>query len=371
MKYSSRNRTTSFQQCLLTLALAAAFVLTAQAYCADHDSLKVNPSSSVAAAPADTLKKSAALQAKDSAIAPATLNAPDSTRKIPMATPGDSLLKKAALQLQKKTAVAVEDTASLFLKVPSIGFGIGWALGSFDIFNDWQSSLPDSVQKILPMNPDTFGMSITEPVNTYNILFPISVSWTPLVFRKSSVSFEGSFCYIGKVLQATLEHDTTSGKVNYRQSLDSYTFNVGMLYRHSLDERFFRIEGVDRTSVIVGAYVLPYSYLSKQSSLTWSGVPDSVVVAARANLKNFYAWGYGGGWRIGITSQRALSKNSGMEVSVCYVGRYLGFFREKQGFVLNKEVNPAKADPDDKLSFFSNTVEMKVEFMIGTTNKKK
>lgn len=345
------------------IVIAAAFVCTTQAYCADRDSLKVNPS------PADTLKRPASLQSKDSSTAPAAVKVSDSTQKNSASLSNDSLLKRTALQLQRKTAVAVEDTASLFLKIPSVGFGIGWALGSLDIFNDWQSNLPDSVQKILPMNPDTFGMSVTEPVNTYNILFPISVSWTPLVYRKSSVSFEGSFCYIGKVLQATLQHDTASGKINYRQSLDSYTFNVGMLYRHSLDERFFRIEGVDRTSVIVGAYVLPYSYLSKQTSLTCSGVPDSVIVAARANLKNFYAWGYGGGWRIGISSQRALSKTSGMEVSVCYVGRYLGFFREKKGFVLNKDINTDRSDPDDKLSFFSNTVEMKVEFMVGTTSK--
>ena len=56
---------------------------------------------------------------------------------------------------------------------------------------------------------------------------------------------------------------------------------------------------------------------------------------------------------------------------MCYVGRYLGFFRDKQGFILNKDVNPAKSDAGDKLSFYSNTVEMKVEFMLGTTGKKK
>ena len=281
------NQTPSFYRCLLTIGITAAFVLTAKGYCAGRDSLKVNPSP---VAPADTLKRPVSPPAKDSTVAPAAAKVSDSTQKNPAALSNDSLLKKTALQLQKKTAV-VEDTASLFLKVPSVGFGIGWALGSVDIFADWQSNLPDSVQKILPSNPDTFGFSIKEPVNTYNILFPLSVSWTPLVYRRSSVSFEGSFCYIGKALQATLQHDTTSGKIDYRQSLDSYTFSLGVLYRYGLDQRYFRIEGVDRTSVIVGAYVLPYSYLSKQTSISWSGVPDSVILPAKAQLRNFYAWG--------------------------------------------------------------------------------
>jgi len=191
------------------------------------------------------------------------------------------------------------------------------------------------------------------------------------VNRKSSFSLEASFCYIGKSLQATLKHDTASGKIDYRQALDSYTFNLGALYRYGLDERYFRIEGVDRTSLIIGAYVVPYSYLAKQSSVSGSGVADSVLIAAKSTLQNFWAWGMGAGWRVGISTQRALSKNSGMEVSICYVGRYLGFFREKQGYVLNEDVNPSKSEPDNKLSFFSNTVEMKVEFMLCTPEKNK
>jgi hypothetical protein len=346
------------------LSCTLAGLLSTQAFCAIPDSLHAPAAKQLTAAPADSTAKPSALPAKDTATASIAARSPDSAHTSLLQTPNDSSLKKNTLQ---KKSLPPLDTTSRFLKTPFVSFGIGWALGSYDIFNSWQNNLPDSVQKILPLNPDTMGFSIIEPVNTYNILFPVSVSYTPFVNARSSVSLEASFCYIGKTLQVTMQRDTNSGKINYRQSMNSYTFAAGVLYRHALDERYFRIEGVDRTSILAGAYVLPYSYLSNETSITWTGVPDSVVSAAKRNLQSFYAWGYGAGWRVGITTQRALSQNSGMEVSICYVGRYLGSFREKSRSLTNADIDASSSTPATRVSFLSNTVEIRLEFCLGTS----
>ncbi len=337
--------------------------MAAQTSAAKSDTASAAASKPVVSTTSDSLAKHSSLQTKDSLLSPAAGHRPDSASGISGQVSGDSLAKKTAAQ---KTPLVTQDTASRFLKTPYFSFGIGWALGSYDVFNPWQNQLPDSVQAILPVNPDTLGFTVIEPVNTYNILFPISISYTPLVYSRSSVSFEGSFCYIGKSLKAVLQRDTAAGKINYQQSMNSYTFNLGVLYRHAIDERYFKIEGVDRTSLLAGLYVLPYSYLSNETSISSRGIADSVVTAAAPYLKSYYAWGYGAGWRIGLTSQHALSRYSGMEISISYVGRYFGYFKTKEHPLSIGDINPSSSNAGDRLSFYSNMVEIRLEFILGT-----
>jgi len=276
------------------------------------------------------------------------------------------IVKKQGIQTK---SVPAADTISRFLTHPYFGVGIGWGLGSFPILSEWQNAVPDSVGAILPLNPDTLGFKITEPVNTYNILFPIYISYTPFIYRKSSVAFDASFYYIGKSLQATLQKDTFPEKVDYQQSMNCFGFSAGVFYRHQIDERYFKIDKVDRTSFIFGLSVIPYVHVSKSESISSSGVSDSVVFAASSRLRNFSAWGAGGGWRIGISSQQSLSATSGMEVSLSYIGRYMGAFRKNGGYLLNKDIDPSADDPDSKVSSLSSTVEIRLDFEFGKRQK--
>ena len=305
----------------------------------------------------DSLQVPSAIPKKDSTTTPTVKNVPDTT----------SSLRK----VQNTTPIQAEDTASLFLKTPCFNFGIGWALGSYDLLSEWQKNLPDSAKDILPVNPDTLGFSIKEPVNAYNVFFPVSLSFTPFVFRRSSVGFEGSFFYIGKTLQAELMHDTASGKINYSQAMNSFSFSIGVLYRQAIDEKYFRLENVDRTSFLLGVYAQPFVYISRESSINSSGISDSVVTSAKSRIKNLYARGLGAVWRIGVCTQKALSRASGMEMSISYVGRYTGYFSQGNRTLLNKDINPAAANPDEKLSFFSNTIEIRLEFLIGLNPTRK
>lgn len=304
------------------------------------------------------------LQTKtDSLYEPSGIQKSDSTSTAAIKKASDS--SSSPSKWQNLSSNQDKDTASLFLKTPYISFGIGWALGSYDLLSEWQKNLPDSAQDILPVNPDTLGFSIKEPVNTYNVFFPVSLSYTPFVYSRSSLGFEGSFFYIGKTLQAELMHDTASGKIDYSQTMNSFSVSVGVLYRHAIDEKYFRLENVDRTSFLLGVYAQPIVYISRESSIKHSGINDSVVTAAESRIKNLYARGLGAAWRIGVCSQKALSRASGMEISISYVGRYTGYFSQSNRMLSNKDINPGAANPDEKYSFFSNTIEIRLEFLFG------
>ena len=91
-----------------------------------------------------------------------------------------------------------------------------------------------------------------------------------------------------------------------------------------------------------------------------------MVSGAKARLRSYYAWGYGAGWRVGLSTQKALSQYSGMEISASYVGRYFGYFREKQRPMPIGDINPLESDAGTRLSFYSNMIEIKMEFILGT-----
>lgn len=352
----------------LTIACAIAFIFPAYSFSQDILTAKSTKSTRSVQA-LDTLNKISPVQNKDTASGLFSKQKADSTgQAVTVPNAVDSSMKKAALA---KPAIAEEDTASLFLKVPYFNFGIGWSLGSFDLFNEWQKALPDSANDILSLNPDTLLFSVREPVNTYNILFPISVSFTPFVYSRSSMGFEASFYYIEKNIQAALARDTAFGKMDYKQSMSSYGFSLGAIYRHAIDERYVRIENVDRTSIVLGIFAQPYVHMSKDASISSSGVSDSVVAAAQSRIQKLGAWGFGCAWRVGVCSQKALSRASGMEVSISYIGRYANFFRSGSGLLLNKTINPAAGNPDEKVSFFSHMVELRLEFLVGKSHSRK
>jgi hypothetical protein len=183
------------------------------------------------------------------------------------------------------------------------------------------------------------------------------------------VSFDASFFFIGNSLQATLQKDTFPEKINYKQSLNCYGFTVGAYFRHEIDERYFKIDKVDKTSFILGVGILPFFHLSKNESISSTGIGDSVIDAASGRLRTLNAGGMGGAWRIGIGSQMAVSATSGMDVSVCYVGRYVGSLWQNSSYLQDKDINPTANKPETRLSMLSNTVEIRLEFLFGKRQK--
>ncbi len=319
----------------------------------------------------DSIRVGGTLQVKDSLSSNATTVKTDSLKLDSLSLvrkKQDSSSVKPSDQSINAKPPAI-DSVSRVLTRPFYSFGAAWGLGSYPLLTEWENALPDSVQKILASNPDTLGFAVKEKANSYNILFPIYLSYTPIVHEKSSLGFEASFFYIGKSLQATLQHDTLAPRIDYKQSMNSLGFSIGSFYRYKINERYFKIDKVDKTCVLLGLSVLPYLHIDRSTSFSSTGISDSVINGAKARTSDFNAWGMGASWRIGIGSQQILSNSSGMEISISYVGRYAGFFRNGNMYLLNRDINPAMADPDKKLSFVSSTVEIRLDFILGKIPK--
>jgi hypothetical protein len=302
----------------------------------------------------------------DSSIKKTSTPITDTTRNTSKSLP-DSVLKAMA----KPKADTAKDSAKPFFNAPYYNVGFGWGLGAFPLYSDWQQALPDSANAIMPINPDTFKMTLKEPVNSYNIILPIYLSYTPYVYRNSSVAFEGSFLYFDKNMNATLKRDSGDAKIEYQQDLRTLTFSIGAMYRRTIDPQYFKVDNIDKTSFIAGIGIIPIITLDRTTTTKSSGIPDSVMIAVHSNQKNLSATGMGITWKLGICAQQLFPKSSGMEVSLVYQGRFSGFFRTKDGFLLNNDINPSAANPYNKLSFVFNALEIQVTLCSGKKERKK
>jgi hypothetical protein len=253
------------------------------------------------------------------------------------------------------------DSTKLFIKKPYFSFGVGFLLGSNDLFSKWQQALPDSVNKIIPITPLSWKLIIKEPVNSYNISFPFRVSYYPFIFDKTSIGIDGFLVYFGKSFNAQLNKDSLSGSLFYTQSLNTFSLSLGIIYKYELNEKYFSIDGTNKTNFVLGAYFLPLYFISKKISIKSNNAPDSIVTSAQTLCENIKANAFGGSFRVGISSQKILSKNSGLEFSLSYVGNYIGnFWGDK--VIYKKEINSLWQNPQEKISFISHSIELGVLF---------
>jgi hypothetical protein len=293
----------------------------------------------------------------------------DSLNTIPAPAGGDTSHKPFSALAGALQAVPDEDTAYAFWLHPFWGIGMGWGLGSNPLLTEWQSGLPDSAARLVGRGTKLSRFAIVEPVNSYNIFWPLQVSYTPLVTEGHSLSMDGSFYFLfaDKSFKAsvTAEGDSLS-KAILSQSCAVTFFSLGFTYRRSVPEEYFKVEGVKRTTGNIGLSLVPYMRFSKRSSFTTAGaIPDSCLAVLRGNVDNRTFGGFGLSWKAGISSLKKLSPKSGLEVGLTYVGRYMGNFRNGSERMLWKDVNPSSGKPGQKVSFLSHTFEISLTLQNG------
>jgi|WetSurMetagenome_2_1015567.scaffolds.fasta_scaffold70694_3 hypothetical protein len=309
---------------------------------------------------------------------------PDSGSTAPKAvadTSGRDTIKKAldARDTVAKTgglpsAAMVEDTSYHFWRHPYWGIGAGWGLGSFPLFSEWQNGLPDSSAKLAGPGSVVPQFKVVEPVNLYNIFWPIYISFTPFITERQALSFEGAayFIFSGKSFKASLTtgQDSVPSSVAWTQSCAATFFSIGMDYRRTIPEEYFKVENVQRTTANIGFSVVPLMRFSKSSSYSFTPpLPDSTLNALNRNIDNRTFTGIGGSWKIGISSLRKLSPKSGIEIGISYIGRYLGYFRNGKTRILWKDLNPGFGRPNEKISFLSHTFEISLILQTGRAGK--
>jgi hypothetical protein len=299
----------------------------------------------------------------DSGVKPNTLilkTVPDSLKKSPAPSPAD-------LQKQPPSLPNTMDTTYCFWNFPYWGVGAGWGLGSFPLFAEWIKGLPDSARDIVGPDTTLKNFSVKEQADAYTILIPLTFYWTPLADERHSLSFEGSFFWINKSFQAYLQSgDTTVSRwVHWQQSMSAYSFSVGFNYKYNIPEQYFRVENVNRSSLLLGFSVDPLLLVDKSASFSSSGLADSTLARANAVLDKRNFRGVGCAWRLGFSSLHRLSTAKGLEISLVYSGRWYGYFKNGKTRTLWKDINPAASSPLENLSFLSSTFQISFALVSG------
>ena len=301
-------------------------------------------------------------------------NTPVKPDTLVLKTPADSLKKglaaaplQADLQKQPPSLPNTMDTTYCFWNFPYWGVGAGWGLGSFPLFAEWIMGLPDSARDIVGPDTTLKNFSVKEQADAYTILIPLTFYWTPLADERHSLTFEGSFFLINKSFQAYLQSgDTTVSRwVHWQQSMSAYSFSVGFNYKYNIPEQYFRVENVNRSSLLMGFSADPLLLVDKSASFSSSGLADSTLARANAVLDKRNFRGVGCAWRLGFSSLHRLSTAKGLEISLVYSGRWYGYFKNGKTRTLWKDINPAASSPLENLSFLSSTFQISFTLVSG------
>jgi hypothetical protein len=259
------------------------------------------------------------------------------------------------------------DTTYRFWIFPSWAISAGWGLGSFPLFDEWIKGLPDSSWNIV--GPDTAlkNFSVKEPADAYTVLWPITIFWTPLTNELNSLSFEGSFFWISKSFQAYLQSsDSAVSKwIHWQQSVSAYSFSFGLTYKYNIPEQYFKVENVNKTSLLLGFSADPLLLVDKSASFSASGLADSTLARVNKALDNRSFRGIGCAWRAGFSSLRRLSNAKGLEISLIYSGSWYGYFKNGNTRTTWKDINPASLSPQENVSFLSNMFQISFALVSG------
>jgi hypothetical protein len=337
--------------------------------------------------PADSvvkIAKAATIKQKDSATIRDTLigkgndtlskTGSDSIGKMRVQMPDSG--RKAAFHQEKRIdslSQPPEDTTYRFWNHPYWGIGAGWTLGSFPLYSEWENGLFDSSSQIAGPGSIVPKFTVLEPVNSYNIFWPFKLSYTPIVNERNAISLEGEFYFLftGKTFLASLlpGSDTLHSSVEVNQSCKTYFFTIGLDYRTAIPEEYFKVEGVGRTTAIIGFSITPLLRFSKQTSISinnpYNTIPDSTITQIGKSIDNRSFNGMGVSWKLGISSLKKLTKKSGVEIGISYSGHYMGFFKNGPAPMVWKDLNPGHLRPEEKIACISNTFEVSIMLLSG------
>ena len=261
-----------------------------------------------------------------------------------------------------------------------IGIGAGWSLGDFSVLNIWKKSLPDSLQNFgldaysFRVEPDTtlpdslwgadtaqLKYQIKEKPNDYNMAFPIKLSFYK-VRENDRFSASLSFLLVSKKFKASVlaVDDSLDRRVDIKEKMVLYSLAVEAMYGHKIPERYFSINGVERSDFVAGIGIAPLVSLKTSNStklysddLRMSAVNDSIVSA----LDKLTSYGISFSFRAGISTIRKLESNSALEIGISYNLNWYNYFYSNNKRIFSSDIDPYTKN-NKELSFFSNRFEI-------------
>ncbi len=284
---------------------------------------------------------------------------------------GDTLVKRLSTEAlpadsSRMTDTTAIDTSYRAWHFPYFGIGIGWAPGSYPLFEVWQDGLETEtkINEIIlsTLLPDSIlTVSIIEPPAPYTVVFPVYLSFTPLVTENHSLTFSTSYFWIRKTFLASYALDTLS--VSYIEDrLSIKNVSLGVKYHVKIPDTYFKISTVENTCITVGFNGSPLIVLRQWRKLT--GLPEW-----ESN-----SYGIGVGWVAGMTTFKKLGEKNGLEIGFTYNGSWNGRFVDPiftGNHLLRGHINPFDTHYNEAVEFITHRFLLHFSILIGRKNYRK
>jgi hypothetical protein len=250
-----------------------------------------------------------------------------------------------------------------------IGAGAGWTLGSFTLLDLWKQSLPDSLGDF-GLDANSFAVEgdssslkfvIKKDADYYNMTFPIKVSFHK-IREKDFFSSALSFSMIRKGFKASVFplKDSLEGKVDIRQNLSLYSLGIEFLYGFRIQERYFSIDGVDRSDFIIGAGISPLVSLQSINKADLNS-DDPRMVSVKESIHSFFnnhkSFGLALTLRTGLSTMKSFGSRGAIETGIFYTLNWYRRFFSSGKEVLTSDAFPESND-NEPLSCISNRLEI-------------
>ncbi len=297
---------------------------------------------------------------------------------------GDSTVKKTAPRTQpgRKADTAAD---SFDCRTGTIvGAGIGLSLGSMPEFDIWNSNLAqhlsdlglsDSSFQVHGLDTGLLAFTVRQSPDLFSMTFPITI-YVGQLYPRHRLTGSLSFAYLTKEYDARLSLVNDSARYfDLQQKLGLYSFTAGLTWGSRIPERYFSVEGIDRTDALIGIIASPWLALRRSTTI---GAPPTTDVrltelyqAVLPQVSSFSAIGIAYGWRMALATVKHRSKRSGLEAELAYSGMWNTRFRTSSGTTI------AQADLGDKtsaagstLSYYTSRIEISVSLFRKVSSEK-
>jgi hypothetical protein len=306
----------------------------------------------------DTLSDSASL-AQDK---------PDTTVSLSDTLPTSLPVDTSAQAIGTDTSVSEEDVDTSFCnwKYPFWSFGAGWELGSFKLFELWEEGLETNRLKATmhqQLSIDTIISVLTvSPIEipaVYNVTFPLSISYTPFVFKRSFLSLGCSYSWIRKYSHVSFKLDSlipvtlNDSIIDLEQRLSLKTLTFSLKYKFLIPDIYFNIEKIRESYLTLGISGSPLVILREWYQ--YSLQPEE--------KKNSY--GISAGWLAGIATFRRISSKMSLEMGFVYSGSWQGRFMDNNHHRMIGDITKSETNPSEVLQFVSHRFILYFNLLIG------
>lgn len=293
---------------------------------------------------------------------------PNSKETIPDSLSDSLLIDTRTQKTIEDTAIGEEriDTSFCNWKYPFWGFGAGWELGSHKLFDLWEESQETNRLKTALINQllidsihSVLSVSFIEMPAVYNVIFPLSISYTPFVFKKSYLTLGCSYTWIRKYSHVSFTLDSTTAlaisnsTVNLEQRLSVKTLTLNMRYNFLIPDIYFNIEKIKESYITLGISGSPLVVLRE-----WH--KNSLKSEEKRN-----SYGISAGWIAGVATFRRLSSKSSLELGFLYSGTWQGRIIHKGHHIMKSDITKSGEISSDVLQFISHRFNLYFNLILG------